>query len=250
VTRDRHRGRTLALGCLVVVAIVAAGARLALALPGSRPPSRTQLTRLTHFGKYIDYFTSVAYGPEKARIPASYMRALIVAESSAQPRARSHKGARGLTQIMLETGQIAAREIHASGVDYDFVDERRLRYLQAEDLYDPAINILIACYLSATYLDRFLGRTDLVVSAWNAGPEAVTRYGNRPPPYLETRQLLARVHGYVSFFDDGREIGWRTAAWNGGDDRGTRWGLAPHLPSRDFVIAARRAAQRAGVPRE
>ena len=217
---------------------------------GNKPPSPSQIARLGHFAKYIDYFTSLGYGAERAKISPAYIRALIVAESSAQPRARSHKGARGLTQIMLETGRLAAREIVASGVDYDFVDERRLKWLSADDLYDPAINILIACYLSATYLDRFLGRTDLVVSAWNAGPEAVTRYGNRPPPYRETRQLLARVHGYMVFFDDGRQPGWRTGGWDVAASRGSGWGLVPHLPSRDFVIAARRAAQRASVPRD
>jgi soluble lytic murein transglycosylase-like protein len=115
------------------------------------------------------------------------------------------------------------------------VDERRLKWLKGEDLYDPAINLLIASYLSATYLERFQGRTDLVVSAWNAGPESVVRYGNRPPPYRETRQLLARVHGYMVHFDDGRQPGW---------------GLTPQLPSRDFVIAARRAAQRASASRD
>jgi len=223
----------------------------AAAMPGSRPPSRTQLTRLAHFTKYIDYFTSHSYGPGNARISPSYIRALIVAESSADPRARSNKSARGLSQIMLETGRIAAREIIASGVDYDFVDERRLRYLGSEELYDPAINILIACYLSATYLDRFAGRTDLVVSAWNAGPDAVVRYGNRPPPYSETHQLMARVRGYMTFFDDGNSPGWTTVAWETKGSRapGVNWGLVPSLPSRDFVLTARRAAQRASVPR-
>ncbi len=159
-------------------------------------------------------------------------------------------GARGLSQIMLETGQIAGRELHATGVDYQFVDERRLKWLRGEDLYDPAINLLIACYLSATYLERFQGRTDLVVSAWNAGPESVVRYGNRPPPYRETRQLLARVHGYMVHFDDGRQPGWQSATWDVAGRRGTGWGLTPQLPSRDFVIAARRAAQRASASRD
>ena len=234
-----------------MVAVTLTTAAPAAAMPGSRPPSDTQLARLGHFSKYIDYFTSLGYGPENARISASYIRALIVAESSADPRARSHKSARGLTQIMLETGRIAAREILACGVDYNFVDEKLLRYLGTEDLYDPAINILIACHLSATYLDRFGGRTDLVVSAWNAGPDSVVRYGNRPPPYTETRQLLARVRGYMTFFDDGSAPGWTTVAWDTKGSRSASWGsIATGLPSRDFVLTARRAAQRASVPRD
>jgi soluble lytic murein transglycosylase-like protein len=234
----------------IALAFLVSSAAPAAAMVGSKAPSRTQLARLSHFSKYIDYFASLGYGPEKSKISPTYIRALIVAESSAEPRARSHMGARGLSQIMLETGKLAAREILAGGMDYEYVDERRLRWLSAEDLYDPAINILIACHLSATYLDRFLGRTDLVVSAWNAGPEAVVRYGNRPPPYRETRQLLARVHGYMLHFDDGRYPGWQTSSWDSGRIAGSRWGGTPHLPSRDFVIAARRAAQRASVPRD
>ena len=233
----------------IALAFLVSTATPAAAVLGNKPPSRTQLARLSHFAKYIDYFCSQVYGPGKAKISPSYIRALIVAESSAEPRARSHKNARGLTQIMLETGRIAAREILQTGIDFEFVDERRLKWLTAEDLYDPAINILIACHLSATYLDRFLGRTDLVVSAWNAGPEAVDRYGNRPPPYRETRQLLARVHGYMMHFDDGRFPGWQSATWDTGRIRGSSWGVVPQLPSRDFVIAARRAAQKASVPK-
>lgn len=237
---------------LIALAIVAA---LALLSPGrseaSRgggPPSRTQLTRLAHFEKYIDYFTSIGYGPGNSRVSASYIRSLICAESSANPQARSNKGARGLSQIMPETGRIAARALHASGVDFQFVDERRLKYLRAEDLYDPAINVLIASYLSATYLDQFLGRHDLVISAWNAGPGAVTAHGNRPPPYRETHQLMARVRGYMTYFNEGRDPGWQSATWTVPSDGGTGWHRVPALGSRNYVLEARRAAQRVVVP--
>jgi len=155
---------------------------------------------------------------------------------------------------MPETGRIAARELYESGIDFEYVDERRLKNLRAEDLYDPAINILIACYLSATYLDQFLGRHDLVVSAWNAGPGAVTAHGNRPPPYEETHQLMARVRGYMTYFNEGSDPGWRTAAWTvpssggSGSNGNTGWHRVPQLPSRDYVKEARRAAQRVVVP--
>lgn len=237
---------------LTLVAIVAAVALLtpdrSEASRGGGPPSRAQLTRLAHFEKYIEYFTSLPYGPAKSKVSSSYIRSLICAESSANPQARSHKGARGLSQIMPETGRIAARKLYESGADFEFVDERRLKHLRAEDLYDPAINILIASYLSATYLDQFLGRHDLVISAWNAGPGAVQAHGNRPPPYRETHQLMARVRGYMTYFNDGRDPGWRTATWTVPSDSSTGWHRVPALGSRDYVIAARRAAQRVVVP--
>jgi len=149
---------------------------------------------------------------------------------------------------MPETGRLAARALYESGIDFEFVDERRLKHLRAEDLYDPAINILIACYLSATYLDQFLGRHDLVVSAWNAGPGAVTAHGNRPPPYRETHQLMARVRGYMTYFSEGGDTGWRSTAWTAPSKLETGWHRVPTLGSRSYVLVARRAAQRAAVP--
>jgi len=148
---------------------------------------------------------------------------------------------------MPETGRIAARSLYESGIDFQYVDERRLKNLRAEDLYDPAINILIACYLSASYLDQFLGRHDLVVSAWNAGPGAVTAHGNRPPPYAETHQLMARVRGYMTYFDTGSAPAWQNASWTV-PSSGAGWRRVPELPSRDYVKEARRAAQRVVVP--
>jgi soluble lytic murein transglycosylase-like protein len=234
-------------GLLLLVGAALLAPDRAEATRAGGPPSQAQLTRLTHFEKYIDYFTSVSYGSGKVKVSSSYIRSLICAESSANPRARSNKGARGLSQIMPETGRIAARELYESGIDFQYVDERRLKNLRAEDLYDPAINILIACYLSATYLDQFLGRHDLVVSAWNAGPGAVMAHGNRPPPYQETHQLMARVRGYMTYFDDGSELGWRTASWTV-PGTGAGWHRVPDLPSRGYVKEARRAAQRVIVP--
>jgi soluble lytic murein transglycosylase-like protein len=237
-----------AAGLLLSAATLLAPAPALASRPGGAP-SKTQLTRLEHFEKYIEYFTSIRYIPGKTRVSPHYIRALVTAESSVNPRARSHKGARGLSQIMPETGRIAARELFESGTDFEFVDERRLARLDPEDLYDPAVNLLIASYLSTTYLERFMGRTDLVVAAWNAGPEAVARYGNRTPPYAETHQLLARVRGYLTYFERGSVPSWQTAAWEIPPmTTGRGWHLVPALPSRDYVVAARRAAQRVSVP--
>lgn len=233
---------------LILVAATFLGPALAEASRGGGPPSRAQLTRLAHFEKYIEYFTSIGYGAGKSKVSSTYIRSLICAESSANPQARSHKGARGLSQIMPETGRLAARALYESGIDFEFVDERRLKHLRAEDLYDPAINILIACYLSATYLDQFLGRHDLVVSAWNAGPGAVTAHGNQPPPYRETHQLMARVRGYMAYFNEGRDPGWRSATWTRPRDIETGWHRIPALGSRSYVLEARRAAQRVTIP--
>jgi len=133
-------------------------------------------------------------------VSPNYIRALILTESAAEKFAISSKGARGLTQIMPDTGRLAAQEIVASGLDFDYVDERRLSRYSADMLYDPAINILIACYLGALYHSDYSGRVDLVAAAWNAGPQAVARYGYRTPPYQETQGMVLRLVGFLNYF--------------------------------------------------
>lgn len=95
-------------------------------------------------------------------------RALIAIESDFQQSARSHAGAIGLGQLMPDT----ARTL---GVDpYDALENLNgsARYLLAQ-------------------LEAF-GSVELALAAYNAGPEAVTRYGGIPP-YRETRRHVRKV---------------------------------------------------------
>jgi len=166
-----------------------------------RKPSASQLERLSQYEPYIAYFTSIAYGPAASTVSPDYIRALILTESAAEKFAVSNKGARGLTQIMPDTGRDAAQDIVASGLDFEYVDERRLARYGPDVLYDPAINILIACYLGSLYHTDYSGRVDLVAAAWNAGPQAVARYGYRTPPYAETQGMVLRLVGFLNYFN-------------------------------------------------
>jgi soluble lytic murein transglycosylase-like protein len=42
-------------------------------------------------------------------------------------------------------------------------------------------------------LDSFGGDLKLALAAYNAGPEAVIKYGGKVPPYRETQQYVRRV---------------------------------------------------------
>lgn len=183
---------------LVVVSFVlTAPGALANMARTAQQPSETQLQRLAHLEPYIRYFSSLTY--EGARVSPDYIRALILTESGGDRWATSGKGARGLTQIIPSTARYVAEDLLDVGYDFLYVDEGVLEGFESDDLYDPAINILMACYLSATYHAKYEGSTELVVSAWNAGPGAVSRYGNKPPPYPETQAMIARLTGYISF---------------------------------------------------
>jgi soluble lytic murein transglycosylase-like protein len=207
-TRVNSPSRGLLVGHRVVsrslaalLAVVSLAPITAAANPRHVKPSGSALSRLEQYEPYITYFTSLRYGELQHSISSDYIRALILTESAAQKFAVSNKGARGLTQIMPETGRLAVRNILAEGVDYRYVEEEKLVRYNADMLYDPSVNILIACYLGARYHADYSGRSDLSAAAWNAGPEAVARYGNRIPNYRETRGMVARVVGYLNYFN-------------------------------------------------
>ena len=150
--------------------------------------------RLSDYDEMIEYFTSLHYFVPRHRVNADFLRALIIAESSVDQRATSPKDARGLTQIIYETGQRAARELIGRQFPFRYVNMAKLKNLHPQDLYDPAINILIASFLISKYNHKYDGRLDLVVAAWNAGEGAIRN--NQPPPYRETLDLIGKVNGY------------------------------------------------------
>lgn len=200
--RDRsfeRRPASIAAACLLAAAVTwLAPEPRAGASEGWRP-SAQQLRRLEDLEPYIRYFTSFTYGGADASISSAYIRALILAESGGDPAARSPFGARGVTQILPSTARSVLEVLAGMRRDFRYIDESVFDSFKPEDLHDPALNILIACCLNATYQAMYDGRTDLVISAWNAGPGAVARYGNSPPPYRETRKLIQRLENTIDY---------------------------------------------------
>ena len=115
--------------------------------------------------------TSILKAAQKYDLPVNLIKSVIRAESNFQIKAVSHAGAQGLMQLMPAT----AREL---GVKNPFNIEQNIdggaRYLRK-------------------MLDSFGGDLKLALAAYNAGPEAVIKYGGKIPPYRETQQYVNRV---------------------------------------------------------
>ncbi len=161
--------------------------------------SPSQLARIKRFDHYIEYFTDFYYFVPKHKVSPNFIRALILAESNANPNAVSNRAALGLGQILHSTGKAAARVIYNSNVQFRYIDKNRLADLKREDLFDPAINILLTCFLIAKYNYKFDGRLELVLSAWNAGENTEALASMKHAPYRETENLIGKVNGYYLF---------------------------------------------------
>ncbi len=105
------------------------------------------------------------------RLHPDLLDAVIMVESAYEPDAVSAKGAMGLMQLMPDT---AAR-------------------FQVSEPFDPAQNLHGGARYLRWLMDKFDGELSLVLAAYNAGEGAVQRYGNRIPPFPETRAYVARV---------------------------------------------------------
>jgi hypothetical protein len=101
-------------------------------------------------------------------VPANLVKAVIQTESAYQSRARSPKGAMGLMQLMPKTAI----------------------QFQARNAYDPRANIDAGVTYLRTLLDQF--ELPLAIAAYNAGEEAVRRFGGIPP-FPETQDYVKKV---------------------------------------------------------
>jgi soluble lytic murein transglycosylase-like protein len=122
-----------------------------------------QHDRKSRYDLYIERYA------KKYRVDATLVRAVIQVESDFDTMCVSNKGARGLMQLMPETAkQYGVTQVH-----------------------DPEQNIRAGILHLREMLEMF---TDLprALAAYNAGPNAVLKYGGIPP-YEETTTYVKRA---------------------------------------------------------
>lgn len=117
--------------------------------------------------KYDPYIQTIA---AEHGVDADFVHAVITAESAYNRYAISRAGAQGLMQLMPSTAS-------AYGV---------------KDVFDPEDNIRGGVKFLKTLLRLYNGNLKKTLAAYNAGQEAVKKYGGIPP-YAETRTYISRV---------------------------------------------------------
>lgn len=110
------------------------------------------------------------------------IHAVISAESAFNPRAVSHAGATGLMQLMPATAERFGVKNPLDPVDNIRGGARYLRWL----------------------LKHFKNNLPLALAGYNAGENAVKKYGYQIPPYKETQTYVGRVMRFYSHFRSGR----------------------------------------------
>lgn len=126
--------------------------------------ANTTLTNRNEINDLIDKYSI------EAGLDTDFVKAVINQESGFNPNATSKCGAMGLMQLMPGTAQ----------------------GLGVTNAYDPEQNIQGGTKYLKGLLDRFDNNKSLALAAYNAGPNAVKKYGGIPP-YQETQNYVKSV---------------------------------------------------------
>ncbi len=129
--------------------------------------------QMTDIDEIVETFSS------KYNIDGDFIKAIIKQESGFNPNATSKKGAMGLMQLMPSTA----------------------KSLGVIDAYNPWENVEGGVKYLKGLLDRFNNDEKLALAAYNAGPNAVKKYGGIPP-YKETQNY---VNSIMSAYDKIKE---------------------------------------------
>jgi soluble lytic murein transglycosylase len=130
------------------------------------------------------------------RLDPLLVGALIMAESDWNPHAFSRVGARGLMQLMPDTGRRVAGYLGVA-VSYD------------DQLFEPGLNLKLGVTYMVQLSQRFEGRMPLVLASYNAGEDEVSKWWSKRSgddfeefianmPFRETRRYVQRVYGYYA----------------------------------------------------
>ncbi|MBF0358801.1 MAG: lytic transglycosylase domain-containing protein [Magnetococcales bacterium] len=144
-------------------------------LYSSKDKSRPEkVRRATLHKKRVPFDAAITAASRRHGVHSALIKAVIKVESGFNPLAVSRKGAVGLMQLMPGTAR---------------------RYGVLNRL-DPVSNINGGVRMLRELLIMFDNDIRLSLAAYNAGSNAVKKYGNIVPPYPETRRYITKVLKY------------------------------------------------------
>ena len=145
---------------------------------------------------YLNHVQKIA---KQTGLQSSLIWGVIRQESVFNANAISHRGARGLMQLMPTTA--------------DYISKKyRLNKVKEQDLFSPPINIQLGALYLNNLLERFDHQPVLALAAYNAGPTRVNRWQEKTPikdiniwaeliPFNETRRYVQQVMAFTSVYD-------------------------------------------------
>lgn len=137
----------------------------------------------------LPYRDTIFHFAEENRLPPLLVAAVIRVESRFRPQATSPVGARGLMQVMPETGRWAAEQLGLPTFNPDM-------------LYQPETNIRIGAWYLGQLRREFNQDLILALAAYNGGRGNVRDWLSQNPaasyrpkdiPFPETRDYVQRV---------------------------------------------------------
>ncbi|MBF7083928.1 lytic transglycosylase domain-containing protein [Desulfallas sp. Bu1-1] len=139
----------------------------------------------------LPYRDAIIKYSARAGVDPIFLAAIMKTESHFNPEAVSARGARGLMQIMPETGRWIAQQIS-------------LRPYHPDLLFDPETNIRLGAWYIANLENEFEGNRVMVLAAYNGGRGNVRKWleeekisGNIKDiamiPFPETRNFIKKV---------------------------------------------------------
>jgi hypothetical protein len=142
-----------------------------LTYPGKGTLIHSHRFRGSYSGEFDHHIEAAA---DLHQLSPGLIKAVIAVESEFDRWAVSSKGAQGLMQLMPFTA----------------------RRFGVTDAFDARQNIFAGTQYLRILLDLFQGDLDLALAGYNAGENAVRRYGGIPP-YRETQRYVQKVHALL-----------------------------------------------------
>lgn len=145
--------------------------------------------------KYDEYINKYS---DEYEIDPYLVLAVMKTESNFNKEAVSKKNAKGLMQIMDETGEWIAKEME-------------INYFTPSMLFDPELNIRMGCWYIKNLEEEFDGNSDLVLAAYNGGSGNVNKWLSDEEysedgenlsyiPFPETKKYVDKVKTSYSIY--------------------------------------------------